>query len=134
MQRFGIEEHQIMKAVLREQESGENGIRQEVDKIAAWISNESRRNRSNCGQSVVNAEKNSEKLPAPKIRWHLGVRSSSDPVDIMLDIYAALKDMGFEWHSSSPYQLTIRPKMGDNKVINLIKIKYHEIFHQYNLI
>lgn len=35
-------------------------------------------------------------------RWHFGIRSRSSPVEVMLEIYRALKDMGAEWIDREP--------------------------------
>lgn len=111
--------------MLKKRNSGENKIRHEVEKIAAWISSESKRNHSQYKKSLINAEK----FPAaPKLRWHLGVRSFSDPVDIMMKIFGALKILNFEWHSISPYHLVIRPLSGENKV--KIKRKLWKIINE----
>ncbi|KAG4304413.1 hypothetical protein PORY_002123 [Pneumocystis oryctolagi] len=34
------------------------------------------------------------------IRWHFGIRSRSSPLEIMIEIYRALKDLGAEWVDS----------------------------------
>ncbi|CCG81440.1 SNF1-like protein kinase ssp2 [Taphrina deformans PYCC 5710] len=43
----------------------------------------------------------SAKKPRPQ-RWHFGIRSRSSPVEVMLEIYRALKDMGAEWIDREP--------------------------------
>lgn len=106
-----------MEAVLTKGTNGTFGgssIRQEVEKIAAWIFSETGRNRVKQELSQIDAKR----FPSPKLRWHLGIRSSSKPADIMLRVYEALKEMNFEWHVVSPYQLIVRPKFdeGNEKV------------------
>lgn len=99
-----------MNAALETQDGGE--ICQEIEKIATWMSNEWRRNNTRRSRSVADAKK----FPTPNLRWHLGVRSVSDPADIMLKVYAVLKKINFEWHTVNPYQLVIRQKFVENKV------------------
>lgn len=43
--------------------------------------------------------------PAKKVRpqrWHFGIRSRSSPVEVMLEIYRALREMGAEWIDREP--------------------------------
>jgi carbon catabolite-derepressing protein kinase len=43
--------------------------------------------------------------PAKKskaIRWHFGIRSRSEPLEVMLEIYRTLKTLGFEWKEKEP--------------------------------
>ena len=37
-----------------------------------------------------------------KIRWHFGIRSRSEPLEVMLEIYRTLKTLGFEWKEKDP--------------------------------
>lgn len=37
-----------------------------------------------------------------KIRWHFGIRSRSEPLEVMLEIYRTLKTLGFEWKHKEP--------------------------------
>ncbi|ORY83780.1 kinase-like domain-containing protein [Protomyces lactucae-debilis] len=45
-------------------------------------------------------------------RWHFGIRSRSSPLDVMLEIYRALKQMGAEWidrgPEADPFMITAR--------------------------
>lgn len=104
-----MEEHEIMKAVLTKGDSEESSIRQEVEKIAEWISSESGRIRVTQKLSQIDAKR----FPSPDLRWHLGIRSYSKAGDIMLRVYQALKDMNFEWHAISLYQVIVRPKLDE---------------------
>lgn len=38
-------------------------------------------------------------------RWHYGIRSRSDPLDIMLEIYRAGKNVGMKWKTLDPYRI-----------------------------
>ncbi|CAM6001477.1 unnamed protein product, partial [Sphagnum balticum] len=46
----------------------------------------------------------------PKIRWHLGIRSSSNPTQIMCSLFEALLVANFEWRVLSPYTCRVRRK------------------------
>lgn len=118
MQRFGIEEHQLVKAVLTTENSGENKVRQEVEKIAAWISSETKRNEFKRKLSLIDAKR----FPSPNLRWHLGIRSSSEPMDIMMRIYQSLKSMNFEWQTINPYHIIVRPKISDTEETSKVNI------------
>lgn len=37
-----------------------------------------------------------------KVRWHFGIRSRSEPLEVMLEIYRTLKTLGFEWRAKDP--------------------------------
>lgn len=37
-----------------------------------------------------------------KIRWHFGIRSCSEPLEVMLELYRTLKTLGFEWREKEP--------------------------------
>lgn len=37
-----------------------------------------------------------------KVRWHFGIRSRSEPLEVMLEIYRTLKTLGFEWREKDP--------------------------------
>lgn len=56
-------------------------------------------------------------VPAPakksKTRWHFGIRSRSYPLDVMGEIYRALKNLGAEWETPTEEDLwTIRARWG----------------------
>ncbi|KAL5039005.1 Protein kinase [Batrachochytrium dendrobatidis] len=38
-------------------------------------------------------------------RWHYGIRSKSDPLDIMLEIYRALGSAGMRWKTMDPFKI-----------------------------
>ncbi|KAL1914652.1 uncharacterized protein VTP21DRAFT_8063 [Calcarisporiella thermophila] len=41
-------------------------------------------------------------------RWHFGIRSRSPPLEVMLEIYRALKKVGFEWKPISTFHVRCR--------------------------
>ena len=62
-------------------------------------------NNSDANQAKINAV-SSKKL---KTRWHFGIRSRSYPLDVMGEIYRALKNLGAEWSKPTEEELwTIR--------------------------
>eukprot|EP00842_Homolaphlyctis_polyrhiza_P002154 jgi/Hompol1/293/HPOL_005275-RA len=38
-------------------------------------------------------------------RWHYGIRSKSDPLDIMLEIYRAVGNVGMKWKTLDPFKI-----------------------------
>ncbi|EDO36169.1 predicted protein [Nematostella vectensis] len=46
-------------------------------------------------------------------KWHLGIRSQSEPNDIMSEVYRAMVTLGYEWKVVNPFHLRIK---GINKV------------------
>ena len=52
-----------------------------------------------------NSNLGGRKLKSSRARWHLGIRSKSDPSEILLEIYQALKKMGAEWKQSTQPRL-----------------------------
>ncbi|KAI8904549.1 KA1 domain/Ssp2 C-terminal domain-containing protein [Entophlyctis helioformis] len=38
-------------------------------------------------------------------RWHYGIRSRSDPLDIMLEIYRAVNNVGMKWKTINPFKI-----------------------------
>lgn len=108
LQRLGIEEDEVLKAILAKEDSSE--IRKEVEKIVAWISFETGRNSFKHKSPLASI--NVGKFPS----WYLGIRSSNNPVEIMFGIYQTLKEMNFEWQKISPYNLIVRPKSTEESV------------------
>ncbi|KAI5712645.1 hypothetical protein M8J76_004432 [Diaphorina citri] len=43
-----------------------------------------------------------------KAKWHLGIRSQSKPMDIMNEVYRAMKALGFEWKLMNNYHVRVR--------------------------
>jgi carbon catabolite-derepressing protein kinase len=48
-----------------------------------------------------------------KIRWHFGIRSRSEPLEVMLEIYRTLKTLGFEWKEKEPERRIVMEDYGD---------------------
>lgn len=49
-----------------------------------------------------------------KVRWHFGIRSRSEPLEVMLEIYRTLKTLGFEWREKDPEQRIDMDEYGDD--------------------
>lgn len=52
-------------------------------------------NRERRTASTSNQEKNQKTTPIKKAKWHLGIRSQSKPIDIMNEVYRAMKLLEF---------------------------------------
>lgn len=50
-------------------------------------------------------------------KWHFGIRSKSLPLDIMLEIYKALKKIGMKWKSIDQYHIRVLYESKCNKKI-----------------
>ncbi|CAB4401086.1 uncharacterized protein OCT59_001926 [Rhizophagus irregularis] len=53
------------------------------------------------------------KIPSPskkksRSKWHFGIRSRSPPLEVMLEIYRALKNLGMEWKTMDPFHVRCR--------------------------
>nr|XP_041632010.1 5'-AMP-activated protein kinase catalytic subunit alpha-2-like [Drosophila kikkawai] len=46
--------------------------------------------------------------PVKRAKWHLGIRSQSRPYDIMLEVYRAMKALGYMWKVLNPYHVRVR--------------------------
>lgn len=51
-----------------------------------------------------------------RAKWHLGIRSQSNPIDIMYEVFRAMKHLGFEWKILQAYHCIVRKKPDDPKV------------------
>ncbi|KAI9209410.1 kinase-like domain-containing protein, partial [Polychytrium aggregatum] len=58
--------------------------------------------------TVLSAEKKAMVKKKTRSRWHYGLRSKSAPLDIMLEIYRALKSVGMEWKPIDAYHVRAR--------------------------
>lgn len=47
---------------------------------------------------------------AKKAKWHLGIRSQSKPLDIMHEVFRAMKTLDYEWKIVTPYHVRVRRK------------------------
>ncbi|MCL4126527.1 UNVERIFIED_CONTAM: hypothetical protein GTU68_010785 [Idotea baltica] len=52
----------------------------------------------------------SKGTPVKRAKWHLGIRSQSEPKDIMSEVYKAMKVLNFEWQVINPYYVKVRRK------------------------
>lgn len=75
-----------------------------------------------------------------KIRWHFGIRSKSYPLDVMGEIYRALKNLGAQWCKPTEEELwTIRVRwkcgllLKDNKNQNSEQQQQQQQQHEDNL-
>lgn len=48
--------------------------------------------------------------PVKRAKWHLGIRSQSRPNDIMMEVYRAMKALGYEWKVINPYHVRVRER------------------------
>ncbi|ORX44640.1 hypothetical protein BCR36DRAFT_301125, partial [Piromyces finnis] len=72
--------------------------------------------------SIAGAGRNPIATPIRKhktrSKWHFGIRSKSLPLDIMLEIYKALKKIGMKWKSIDQYHIRV---LYESKCNNKIK-------------
>ncbi|KAK4302381.1 hypothetical protein Pmani_025532 [Petrolisthes manimaculis] len=48
--------------------------------------------------------------PGKRAKGHLGIRSQSKPLDIMSEVFKAMKVLGFEWRVVNPFHVRVRRK------------------------
>ncbi|ESO00920.1 hypothetical protein HELRODRAFT_82669 [Helobdella robusta] len=48
--------------------------------------------------------------PIRKSKWHLGIRSQSKPLDIMHEVFKAMKTLGYEWKVITNFHVIVRRK------------------------
>ncbi|XP_038049586.1 5'-AMP-activated protein kinase catalytic subunit alpha-2-like isoform X2 [Patiria miniata] len=46
--------------------------------------------------------------PVKRSKWHLGIRSQSRPLDIMGEVYRAMKTLNYDWKVVNPYHVYVR--------------------------
>ncbi|KAI6182839.1 5'-AMP-activated protein kinase catalytic subunit alpha-2 [Aphelenchoides bicaudatus] len=51
-----------------------------------------------------------------RAKWHLGIRSQSNPMDIMYEVFRAMKHLNFEWKILQAYHCIVRKKPTDSKI------------------
>lgn len=61
--------------------------------------------------------------PLKRPKWHLGIRSTSQPQDVMLEVFRAMKSLNYEWKILNPYHIRVRcckspehPEVGYSKL------------------
>jgi 5'-AMP-activated protein kinase catalytic alpha subunit len=66
-----------------------------------------------------------EQVPSPqgsksphvkRAKWHLGIRSQSNPMDIMYEVFRAMRHLNFEWKILQAYHCIVRKKPEDPKI------------------
>lgn len=65
-------------------------------------------NNSNAVNNNTTSNNTSNQLPVRRAKWHLGIRSQSKPVDIMNEVFRAMKALNFEWKVVNPYHIRVR--------------------------
>jgi 5'-AMP-activated protein kinase catalytic alpha subunit len=53
----------------------------------------------------------SSKQPTKKAKWHLGIRSASKPLDIMHEVFKAMKSLGYEWKVVNNFHVRVRRRV-----------------------
>ncbi|CAG8826513.1 13733_t:CDS:2, partial [Racocetra persica] len=48
------------------------------------------------------------KRPKSRSKWHFGIRSQNPPLEVMLEIYRGLKNIGMEWKTIDPFHVRSR--------------------------
>jgi len=51
-----------------------------------------------------------------RAKWHLGIRSQSNPMDIMYEVFRAMRHLNFEWKILQAYHCIVRKKPEDPKL------------------
>lgn len=57
--------------------------------------------------------------PAKKAKWHLGIRSQSKPLDIMYEVFRAMKALDFEWKIVNPFHVRVRRKNASGRYVRM---------------
>lgn len=60
-------------------------------------------------------------------KWHLGIRSSSPPADIMYEVYKAMKRLEFEWKMITPFYLKVRRKIPQTGKYAFMTLQLYQI-------
>ena len=57
-------------------------------------------------------------------KWHLGIRSRNEPHDVMMEVFKAMKALGFEWKVINPYHVRCRfiNKINKNTVYMILQL------------
>lgn len=62
-----------------------------------------------------------------KAKWHLGIRSQSKPVDIMHEVFRAMKTLGYEWKSVNNFHIRARKKNPANAKFIKISLQLYQV-------
>ncbi|KAG5513442.1 hypothetical protein PMAC_001506 [Pneumocystis sp. 'macacae'] len=84
-----------------------------MNKILSTM-NEDEKIQNKMFKSTISMPINSEKRKRTS-RWHFGIRSRSSPLEIMIEIYRALKDLGAEWIDLESRDIDILDKINKSK-------------------
>jgi hypothetical protein len=55
--------------------------------------------------SKVSLESQAPKSAKPRAKWHYGIRSRSDPLDVMLELYRAIQSVGMTWKTIDTFHI-----------------------------
>ncbi|OAF67867.1 5'-AMP-activated protein kinase catalytic subunit alpha-1, partial [Intoshia linei] len=61
-----------------------------------------------------------------KQKWHLGIRSQNKPVDIMTEVYKALKVLNYEWKIMNNFHIRVRRKNEKSKSFDKIALQLYQ--------
>ncbi|ORX94238.1 Pkinase-domain-containing protein [Basidiobolus meristosporus CBS 931.73] len=71
----------------------------------------------------------------PRSRWHFGIRSRSPPLEVMFEIYQALKKLGMQWKTLDPFNVRCQYLYPDGHMVKidlqLYKIDSNSTSHNY---
>jgi len=79
---------------------------------------------------------NTEKkgTPVKKAKWHLGIRSQSKPLDIMNEVYRAMKTLDFEWKTVNPFHVRVRRKNPVNEKYVKMSLQLYQVDYKSYLL
>jgi len=61
-------------------------------------------------QRMLSGTDKTKSTPMKRSKWHLGIRSQSNPYEIMNEVYRAMKALDFEWKVINPFNVRVRRK------------------------
>jgi hypothetical protein len=69
--------------------------------------------------------RHADKKKMRRSKWHLGIRSRSEPADIMSEVFTALKNLQMEWRTlDSPFHLKARYQEQLGKSVIIKKLTF----------
>ncbi|KPL96809.1 5'-AMP-activated protein kinase catalytic subunit alpha-2-like protein [Sarcoptes scabiei] len=84
--------------------------------------------------TIGSQDRNPKTTPIKKAKWHLGIRSQSKPIDIMNEVYRAMKLLEFEWKAVNQYYIRARRKNPQNgKYVKMALQLYQVDYKSYLL-
>lgn len=85
-------------------------------------------------ENFSTGNKNQKTSPIKKAKWHLGIRSQSKPIDIMNEVYRAMKLLEFEWKVVNQFYVRARRKNPSNgKYVKMALQLYQVDYKSYLL-